>query len=396
MFIPVGWEMTLGGVGRPQEKINQELKECDQFILLLWDRWGSPSGAKEGYSSGTEEEYKIALACLNDPAFPMREIVVFFKAVDARQLSDPGPQLQSVLKFRKELEDEKNILFETFDTAESFGEKVRRHLSKWTREHEENPSSPTRRNDGKPTNPESSRKASESDNIEIPSADSRDNTFIENVNKIYKAGKLTDAEQKLVSEVVSKKSIQAYYSYGLFLIKSERLSDAENAFKELSRIAQSESELAWAGTAEARIGGIYRMQGKLKESQDALEKAIKLKQAGGDEKGEMSTYIWLGDLNLSFRKYEKALAAYESALSISKQFNDEKLLADIRFKKAKCESSLGKIDEAIVDAEFAREIYIKNGDSTALKSVKDWKKSKKIPLKDIPARRKGQINKPPE
>lgn len=31
MFMPVGWEDTLAGVGRPQELINEDLKKCDYF-----------------------------------------------------------------------------------------------------------------------------------------------------------------------------------------------------------------------------------------------------------------------------------------------------------------------------------------------------------------------------
>src|SRR4051812_35803085 len=57
LFTPVGWELTLGGVGRPQSLINEEIKECDLFILVLWNRWGSETDAKNSkYSSGTEEE----------------------------------------------------------------------------------------------------------------------------------------------------------------------------------------------------------------------------------------------------------------------------------------------------------------------------------------------------
>ena len=37
-FIPVGWEATLGGYGRPQERIDKDLVRCDYFVLLLWDR----------------------------------------------------------------------------------------------------------------------------------------------------------------------------------------------------------------------------------------------------------------------------------------------------------------------------------------------------------------------
>jgi hypothetical protein len=56
IFYPVSWEVTVGGVGRPQELINQELRECDYAIFVFHDRWGSSPSALPGkYTSGVEE-----------------------------------------------------------------------------------------------------------------------------------------------------------------------------------------------------------------------------------------------------------------------------------------------------------------------------------------------------
>src|SRR5215212_9389584 len=61
-FQPVGWEDTLGGIGRPQTLINEDVRAADYFVLLLWNRWGSPSDtAPSKFSSGTEEEYHVAM-----------------------------------------------------------------------------------------------------------------------------------------------------------------------------------------------------------------------------------------------------------------------------------------------------------------------------------------------
>jgi hypothetical protein len=57
MFFPVGWEDTLGGIGRPQALINKDLEACDYAVFVLHDRWGSPTGS--GYSSGTEEDGRL-------------------------------------------------------------------------------------------------------------------------------------------------------------------------------------------------------------------------------------------------------------------------------------------------------------------------------------------------
>src|SRR4051794_36182452 len=55
-FIPVGWETTIGGVGRPQDLINEDVERSDFCVVVLWDRWGSPPSreGEGGYSAGTE------------------------------------------------------------------------------------------------------------------------------------------------------------------------------------------------------------------------------------------------------------------------------------------------------------------------------------------------------
>jgi hypothetical protein len=138
-FIPVGWEYTLPGMGRPQTQINEEVRKCDYFVLTLWDRWGTPpdKDGKGKYSSGSEEEYHIALDCFKDSKLPMKQIVALFKSVDARQLSDAGPELQKVLNFKKELEEGKAILFKTFEGTVDFEKILRGLLGQWRRDGEQ-------------------------------------------------------------------------------------------------------------------------------------------------------------------------------------------------------------------------------------------------------------------
>ncbi len=88
-FHPVGWELTIGGVGRPQALINEDLKQCDYAVFVLHDRWGSPTG--DTYTSGVEEEWALAEALYKETK--ILNIAFFFKKVDPRQLRDPGPQL---------------------------------------------------------------------------------------------------------------------------------------------------------------------------------------------------------------------------------------------------------------------------------------------------------------
>ena len=78
---PVGWEATLGGVGRPQSFINEAIKGCDYFLLLLWDGWGLPSSSEEaGYNSGSAEEYDLAMKCHGDDTQSMCQVVLALSA----------------------------------------------------------------------------------------------------------------------------------------------------------------------------------------------------------------------------------------------------------------------------------------------------------------------------
>ena len=138
-FKPMGWEATLGRMARPQSLINDDIVVCDYFVLLLWDRWGSPPDApgETGYSSACEEEFELALRCQKDDADPMREVVIFFKGVDPKMLADPGKQLQDVQKFKKAIEVNKEHHFMTFDEPEEFRRFLNQYLARWVYAHEQ-------------------------------------------------------------------------------------------------------------------------------------------------------------------------------------------------------------------------------------------------------------------
>ena len=130
-FFPIGWEDTLPGKGRPQSLINKDVQKCDFLILVLWDRWGTPPGGEGTYTSGTEEEFSIANDAIPNQSMPMRQIVVLFKSVEARQLTDPGEQLKKVLDFKRQLEKDKSFLYGTFDTTDGFVKFLQKQLWAW-------------------------------------------------------------------------------------------------------------------------------------------------------------------------------------------------------------------------------------------------------------------------
>jgi outer membrane protein OmpA-like peptidoglycan-associated protein len=123
---PRGWKQVPPGQGRPQELINKEIRTCAVFVLLLWKRWGTPSGA---YSSGTEEEFELAREHCKASGVP--HMMLYFKDVPADRLDDPGEQLKKVLAFRQKLDAERAFLYHTFSDAEEWESRFRLDLSEW-------------------------------------------------------------------------------------------------------------------------------------------------------------------------------------------------------------------------------------------------------------------------
>lgn len=120
-----GWEDTMPGMGRPQERINPDVEMCDVFIGILWRRWGTPTGIS---SSGFHEEYEIARARRDRSDEP--EILMYFKTIDSAQMNDPGVQLEQVMSFRAELTASRKVLYKEYGSVEDFSVLVEEHLTR--------------------------------------------------------------------------------------------------------------------------------------------------------------------------------------------------------------------------------------------------------------------------
>jgi tetratricopeptide (TPR) repeat protein len=127
----VGWADTLGGVGRPQELINEDIRQCDYAVFVLHDRWGSPTGTA---SSGTEEEWALVQELYKESK--IRNVILFFKNIERSRLCDPGHQLKLILEFKNKIESEKRHLFIQYSNLDEFTEYLEMHVASCNREHD--------------------------------------------------------------------------------------------------------------------------------------------------------------------------------------------------------------------------------------------------------------------
>ena len=122
---PLGWEDVPPGVGRPQGLIDKYIEECDLMVMLLWTRWGTPTGE---YSSGFEEEYEMAKRLHDTGGKP--EIMLYFRKVPDDVQAEPDEQLRQVLKFKEKIKSERAVMYKPYDDENEWGRLFRLDLSK--------------------------------------------------------------------------------------------------------------------------------------------------------------------------------------------------------------------------------------------------------------------------
>lgn len=123
-FRLLGWEDSVPGYARAQDKINEDLDKCDYFIGVLWDHWGTPPGSK--YTSGFEEEYSRAEQRVKNGL--MKDMAIYFKKVEVPDNMEPGKELRKVKVFRQKLIDDKKVFFKDFADLPAFKDVVREKL----------------------------------------------------------------------------------------------------------------------------------------------------------------------------------------------------------------------------------------------------------------------------
>ncbi len=342
MFLPVGWEDTLGGFGRPQHIINQDLRECDFMVLVLWDRWGSPPDRESRFRSGVEEEFQVAMECLRDSELPMQQIVVFFKAVHEKQLSDPGPQLQAVLGFKKSLEETKEHLFHTFDEVRSFDNLLSRHLASWVRAHEK----------GHPSIPDPAATATSTE-IDLPTDISRetepnsaDAGLVAEALLLVEQGKRTDAEALFARAVVRGAGPSVLISYGDFLKGDGRLAQAAELYRRAVELAEEHGDEATCAAGNLLLGNVLHTHGSPYSAEQAYRKALNIYSRLNFLEGMASAYAHLGIVSQRRGDLDDAEQMYRMALEVNKGLGNMEGVADAHINLGLVFYMRGDLDDA--------------------------------------------------
>jgi len=402
-FQPIGWEDTLGHQGRPQEIINEDLKRCDYMFLVLHDRWGTPSSINSKYTSGTEEEFHVALECLNDDSQPMIRIALFFKDVSKSQLADPGPQLSSVLAFKKQREDKKDFLYETFDAKQSFANKVQSHLSRTLRDIEK---------DTKPLKNKVSmniKTTFQGSDLEWLDNITRYNNWqraFEKAEEYLKEGKTIEAE--LIFSQITQRSTNPFLMarYGKYLRKQGRIQSAFEVINKADELAKIIKDYNASGYCKRQLGRLEEYRGNMTEALKLFEQAKEIylnndnlqavarslrdiafvenklgnpDQAISDVKESIriyskfneldemaASYGYLGVIYKDLGDFRSAKLSHKEALKIQKSLNNQDALARIYSNLAVINRLEKNYDEALEQHHKSLEIFEKIGDKRGI------------------------------
>jgi tetratricopeptide (TPR) repeat protein len=318
-FIVRAWEDMPGGVGRPQDRINPKLDDCDFMILILGDRWGSPPALDGPYTSGTEEEFYRCLDLLARPDAAMRDLLVLFKTLEPGRVRDPGPQLLKVMSFRDSLEKSKALQYVTFDSDESLATAIGKKLAEWARPLDA-------RTPAKITLPDAE------DSVEPPTQATREQLL--NTARDHAANGVLMQAEAAFAHAIEDGDVDAVSEFALFMRRTGRLERALELNRQIIEDpkilrATDRDSIAHRVKALANMGVIHRKRGSLSDSIVALQEAVRTADSSDFPVYQDLCYA-LDNYGLSLlraNKVDLAHEQFEKAHALRKEFGTGRDLA---------------------------------------------------------------------
>ena len=359
VFVWAGWEQVSSGVGRPQDLINEKVRTADFMVTVIWDRWGTATTKDATFSSGTQEELATAIECLSDPRAPMRDIAIYFRGVNERQLADAGPQLEQVIEFKQNVERSRQILYNRFDKTSELEQLFARQLRTW----QQGFSAKVPRDIRIPN-----LTGVSIDNVSDSSSDQEVGQQLARAQELERQGLVTEAEIAYAIAIAADDRV-SLVAYAKFLRRTGRL---ERALDTNERILNLEalgdvdltSSAVERSTVLANMAVIQRKLRKLEESRGSLEEAIKAAGAREDNDCLAAEAYAQDNLGLTLRQLgdiSSALSKHETALSLRQQLGDEVGIAKCAINMARICRSQGELTNAREKVENAIAILKDNG-----------------------------------
>lgn len=350
-FMVTGFEDVAGTVNRPQDAVNPLVREADFMVLLVGSNLGSPTTASPPFLTGIEEEFIVALQCLEVDDAPMRDIMLTFRSHDTGALRDPGPKLQEVLEFKNVVEATKEIFHVgTFESERDFRQKVRRQLEEWVLPLKQK------------TPRSCPRLLAALDRTERPAMahtpPEDDDRLIQWAEEQAEEG-LNTAADIAFARATTKDNPDGLRRYARFLQRTGQLERALRLDKEaLELLAGSDSvqDVSLQADTLAHMAQLKRKLGDTVAAERLLDEAVRTARPYAPQLATTMGYILdqQGILAARLGDLDKAFAAYSEALELRTSNGDEKgraqsliNLARVARDQGEHQLAVERLDEAI-------------------------------------------------
>jgi tetratricopeptide (TPR) repeat protein len=337
-FVPLGWEDALASTGRrSQAVINREVDRCDVLVLAMHRRWGQEASDAKPYSSYTEEEFYRAFERWRKK--PRRgkerspEIFVFFKHIDPGQMADPGPQLQKVLDFRKQLEESRQVLYHLFNDEVAFKKEVDRHLRAYARGELPRADSPreaillpvhaleelkTAKAKAEQATQEAEREHKQAE-AALARADELALELAEHAAKAALDGRVEEARQLFAKAHQGTTNLRILFLAIEFYLRTGELTTVEEMLKRCFAINGPETETVDTAKALKYLGRVHSTRGELDRAEEMHKKALAIEEKLGRPEGMAIAYGNLGVIYDTRGELDRAEEMHEKALAIEEQ-----------------------------------------------------------------------------
>jgi tetratricopeptide (TPR) repeat protein len=286
----------------------------------------------------------------------MQRILLLFKAVAAKQLSDPGPQLQMVLNFKKKIEEEKQHLYRTFDSRDSFKRILQQELAGLVRQHE-----------GDTTNSGTAAQVAAVELEQRATAlaylavsdlfeERPPSSLAGQAAHLWEAGRLTEAESLFAEAVASASDPADALYYSAYLYGDRRYDQAEDVASVALKVAEELGDTWVYPRALTSLGSIARSTDRLLEAEALYRKALGKYEEHEDIRGVIRTRRRLGEILVSLGDYVRAGPQLSKSLELANQLGEPVEIAISSSSLAALEHRLGRHRNALGLLERAEQL----------------------------------------
>lgn len=329
-------EIEITGWSDENQNINEnDLEQCDIYIMILWERMGKVEGST---MSRVEQEFRSILTRFRRTGAPFP--MLYFRAInDASYLSEDS-ELTKVIDFRTKMEIDKKSRFYNYESTAQFKSLFVHQINQWLDKSRYGAEYATHFEKPVIEYPLDIKEILEDlygsdlikdQGISEESARIKKEAFGLTLQAIKdaEAGKHTMAEEKFVQAMDLFEGPSILNSYGVFLMERNFLGLAVQKFKKALSVADEKEHRLQMAISHKFVGDICEVLGELEAAEEMYGSALKL-SAKSKRKTDISNSLrHLGTIYTKMFDVKSAEKMFKKAITVEKEIGRKDIMAEL-------------------------------------------------------------------